>query len=208
MGIAHKLWEKKGQGYLKRRAGGRGKPKDTFLIVCEGEKTEPNYFKKFRVSSAKVHVLPTGANTDSLVEIAINIKRQMEKRKEQFNQIWCVLDKDSFPSQKFNRALQIAKNNNIKMAYSNQAFELWYILHFEYMPAGLNRSEYQNKLDKQIGKKYQKNDAEMFQILQDKQDVAIKNARKLLSQYDPHNPDQDNPSTTVHLLVEELNKFR
>ena len=37
---------------------------------------------------------------------------------------------------------------------------------------------------------------------------AIKNACKLLSIYEPHNPEKDNPCTTVHLLVEELNVIK
>jgi AAA15 family ATPase/GTPase len=36
---------------------------------------------------------------------------------------------------------------------------------------------------------------------------AIKHAKILLSSYDPHDPESDNPVTTVHLLVEELNQY-
>jgi hypothetical protein len=39
------------------------------------------------------------------------------------------------------------------------------------------------------------------------QSQAIKNSKRLLEQYNPPQPAIDNPSTTVHLLVEELNKF-
>ncbi|WP_205127438.1 MULTISPECIES: AAA family ATPase [Okeania] len=35
----------------------------------------------------------------------------------------------------------------------------------------------------------------------------VKAAEKLLEQHNPPNPVNDNPSTTVHLLVKELNKF-
>lgn len=47
----------------------------------------------------------------------------------------------------------------------------------------------------------------MYQKLLDKQAVAITNAVKLLETYHPQNPGKDNPSTTVHHLVIELNKF-
>ncbi|MCK9477837.1 MAG: RloB family protein [Candidatus Muirbacterium halophilum] len=48
----------------------------------------------------------------------------------------------------------------------------------------------------------------MYNILIDKQDNAIKNSKKLYSMYINHNnPQNNNPSTTVHLLIEELNKF-
>jgi hypothetical protein len=35
---------------------------------------------------------------------------------------------------------------------------------------------------------------------------VIGNAERLLAEYDPRDPERDNPSTTVHLLVRELNK--
>ena len=43
-----------------------------FLIICEGGKTEPNYFKKFpQPQNGSITVRGTGANTDSLMELAI-----------------------------------------------------------------------------------------------------------------------------------------
>ena len=195
------------QSSLQRRAGGRGRPKDTFLIVCEGKETEPNYFKAFRLSSATVWVYGVGFNTDSLVEEVIKEKKKASSFGIKFNQVWCVLDKDSFPSQNLNRALQLAKNNNIFIAYSNQSFELWYLLHFEFFHAGLPRATYISKLNAYLGGKYKKNSKEMYQMLLDKQPRGIENAERLLSIYNPPNPDQDDPSTNVHKLVIELNKF-
>jgi hypothetical protein len=46
----------------------------------------------------------------------------------------------------------------------------------------------------------------MYDDLLSLQSKAIKNAKKLLLSYDPHNPEADNPCTTVFKLVEELNK--
>ncbi len=58
-----------------------------------------------------------------------------------------------------------------------------------------------------MGESYEKNSDHMYKKLQYKQSTAIKNAENLLKQYDPPNPVNDNPSTTVHLLVQELNKY-
>jgi hypothetical protein len=46
----------------------------------------------------------------------------------------------------------------------------------------------------------------MYQELLDIQLMAIRNAERLLNSYDSFNPENNNPSTTVHKLVEELNK--
>lgn len=177
-------------------------PRDSFLIVCEGEKTEPNYFRAFRVVSAKVEVLGLGKNTRSLVEAAIE-----EKNKDQYDQVWCVFDRDSFPPDQFNAALTLAERNGMKVAYSNEAFEIWYLLHFHYYDAAMSRSDYCKKLSGLLGFEYKKNSPDMHENLLLRQEAAIKNAKRLLAQYNPPNPEEDNPSTTVFELVEELNKF-
>ena len=40
---------------------------ERFLIVCEGEKTEPLYFESFEVFSANIKVIGAAKNTESLV---------------------------------------------------------------------------------------------------------------------------------------------
>ena len=47
----------------------------------------------------------------------------------------------------------------------------------------------------------------MYEELKNLQENAIKNAKKLLKVRDPEMTGNHNPSTTVHLLVEELNKY-
>jgi hypothetical protein len=58
-----------------------------------------------------------------------------------------------------------------------------------------------------MGKKYKKKSYDMYEDLIDKQSDAIKHAEKLLDEYPIRNPEKDNPSTTVHMLVQELNKY-
>ncbi|KJU83898.1 hypothetical protein MBAV_003909 [Candidatus Magnetobacterium bavaricum] len=76
----------------------------TMLIVCEGEKTEPNYFKGFlrdlENSKIKVKIIGEGYNTVSLV------KRTMEIRGNEANycRVWVVFDRDSFKTQQFKNA--------------------------------------------------------------------------------------------------------
>ncbi len=55
--------------------------------------------------------------------------------------LWCVFDKDSFSDDNFNQAKKLAENNNIRPAYSNEAFELWYLLHFGYHQAATSRND-------------------------------------------------------------------
>ncbi|NER24920.1 MAG: RloB domain-containing protein [Symploca sp. SIO1C2] len=187
-------------GRLQRKKDTR-EERQRFLIVCEGRETETNYFAKFRVYKK---VVGLGRNPSNIVEAAKNLR---EKYKGDYDQIWCVFDRNSWQADDFNSAIRDAKKEKINVAYSNEAFELWYLLHFEFVNTGIPRKDYEKKLTKLLGYKYQKNSDSMYDDLIDRQETAIEHAENLLKQYDPHNPAKDNPSTTVHLLVQELNRF-
>lgn len=178
--------------------------KQRVLIVCEGAKTEPYYFKCFRVNRkiVEIEIKGLGKNTESLVKAAMELKA-----KESYDQVWCVFDRDSFTPRSFNSAFEIAKKHHIEIAYSNQAFELWYLLHFNYIDTATNRAEYRKLLTRYLGQKYEKNSETMYETLLSRQPDAIRNAQKLLATYTPSKPEKNNPSTTVHLLVIELNKL-
>ncbi len=192
---------KSGSNYTSRNVNTR-EVRQSFLIVCEGEQTEPNYFRSFDVN-ASVRVVGSGDNTMGVVEKAIELRED-----EEYDQVWCVFDRDSFPPERFNSALAKAKNKNINVAYSNEAFELWYLLHFNYYDTAISRHDYQKMLTELLDGKYQKNSKTMYEELESRQPDAIRNAKTLLlKQNYPANPAWDNPSTTVHLLVEQLNRF-
>ncbi|MEH1801435.1 MAG: RloB family protein [Nostoc sp.] len=191
------------RGYSTRKVNTR-EVKQRFLIVCEGAKTEPNYFRSFRVPKnvAEIDVQGLEENPSKLVKSAKELKKQGE-----YDQVWCVFDRDSWTIEDFKNAIKNAEAQGFKVAYSNEAFELWYVLHFEFLNTGIPRSDYLRKLTSLFGKTYQKNSETIYDELFERQAIAIKNAENLLKQYVPHIPAKDNPSTTVHLLVQELNKF-
>lgn len=189
---------------LQRKHASRS-AKKRILIVCEGKKTEPNYFKSFPITSVKVEIFGDGFNTKSLVVYAKKKSDQARREKLPYDQVWCVFDRDSFSPEQFNTAIHMAESYGFKTAYSNEAFELWYILHFEYLTTGLNRDRYKEKLTQHFEKEYKKNSLDMYDILLSRQDVALKNAKRLFATHVNLTPADMKPSTTVHLLVEELN---
>ena len=83
-------WKKRRDSF-KRPIGKRGKPKDRILIVCGGEKTEPNYFTSFRVSSADVKVIGFAYDPLKLVNSTIYLRDKAQKDDEAFQQVWCVM---------------------------------------------------------------------------------------------------------------------
>lgn len=199
------------------------KEKDSFLIICEGKNTEPDYFNHFRLRSAKIKTVGEGYNTLSLVERAAQFVEAEKRRGSYYNQVWCVFDKDDFDDKQFNSAIAKAENNyNFKVAYSNQSFEYWLILHFnDHQGGAMNRKDYDKKLNTYLkpfkveydGNGDKKISVAFFDVLQSKekssdkksrQDKAIERAEKTYSALDNENPAKEESSTKVFLLVREI----
>ena len=194
---------------LSRRQGVR-EIKQSFLIVCEGEKTEPDYFKAFRMTAATVKAVGQAMNTMTLVSKAISIREADQKRKKVYDQCWVVFDKDDFPAKDFNQAIQFAEKNGFRVAYSNQAFEYWFLLHYNLYTGAIHRNQYKDMLTKLTGIPYSKSEgygAVMYNLLLSRQQQAINNAETVLAEISHGNPAEEESSTTVQRLVIELNKF-
>lgn len=194
-----------------------------FLIVCEGEKTEPNYFESLKndlpkgvLTSCRIDIEGTGRNTISLVEESIKIKDRLEDQTSlSIDKIWVVFDRDSFEPDNFNEAVNLCKNSSpeIGCAWTNEAFELWYLLHFHYYNTAINREMYQKLIEANLKPllgnqyEYKKNSAEMYNYLKENGslELAIKFATKLEREFeDKFDFANHNPCTKVHHLVAEL----
>jgi hypothetical protein len=183
------------------------------LILCEDEKSARLYFKGFKLDKRRVEVLAIGSgmNTDSLVQKAIDLKEKAAQYGEPFNEIWCVFDRDSFPAQNFNRAFQLADNHGIFVAWANEAFEIWYLLHFNYHDTGISRADYGGRLSARLGCEYDKADDQIYARLESHQGAAMKHAQRLERHWvemGGYNRENANPSTNIHKLVEFLNEFK
>ena len=189
------------RNYRARRSD-RQETIQRFLIVCEGEKTEPSYLGSFRGPALVLDIRGFGINPRKLVDKALELGEEGE-----YEQVWCVFDRDECDVGDFNSALNRARSQEINVAYSNQAFELWYMLHYDFHNTAIPRQDYRRKLSKSLGREYRKNDPNMYDLLSSLQETAIQNAERLLGQYSPPFPAADDPSTTVHKLVKELNRF-
>jgi hypothetical protein len=177
------------------------------LIVCEGSKTEPNYFKAFPENHRvydEIDIHGTGYNTVSLVRKAIQLRNEAQKNRKPYQEVWCVFDRDSFPWEFFCEAITLAKHEKIRCAYSIEAFEIWYLLHFNYCDTALSRTQYKEKLTAALGTKYLKNDTQMYERLKNRQNEAIQNAKKLHAFQGNKTISNQDPITTVFELVEKL----
>lgn len=184
-----------------------------FLIVCEGKQTEPNYFKALTKGIESIHceIRGKGKNTKSLVKEAITLKANND-----FDKIWVVFDKDEVPDNYFNDAIKKAEKNGIECAWSNAAFELWFLYHFENVTAQLLRKDYQKELSRAVNKsgkynkkskyQYDKTDTENFSIMTSygSQENAILWAENQSKKFSDNNYANHNPCTMVFKLVKQL----
>ena len=193
------------------------KQRDTFYIITNGEQTETNYFKLLK-SRRSIYNVKIEFQNDEPLELV----NHAEKYLDAANQVWCVFDIDY--THKDNRlvpALNKATKIGVNIAYSNMAFEVWLISHFEKCEKILGTKDHTQILNeylKTMGYKnvYSKADTEMLKkYFIPLYTTAIENAKVVyqklvkahLEKYGPNSkfPIWDwNSSTTVYKLVEAL----
>jgi RloB-like protein len=190
-----------------------------FLIVTEGVKTEPHYFESLKRAIPRhavqhIDIKGAGDNTYRVVKLA---KETREKSLRHYDEVWAVFDRDSFPAEHFNQAIQQAKSWGIETAWTNEAFELWYLLHFQFVQNGMSREQYRPFLERELTQRmgqpftYQKNRADMYDLLQQYGDEkrAIEWAKQLESHFEGETDyANQNPCTKVHVLINALNLLR
>ena len=216
-GELEKVKQKRGRGKSPQRRKKNVRERQVrFLIVREGTKTEPNYFRALIRDNTStvidVEIWGEGQGASDLVDKAVKIKESLEKRNAMsFDRVWVVFDKDDRTD--FNKAIDKANKLGFKSAWSNESFELWFCLHFEYLNTPIGRSDYIKKLEGFFSKgkgdnnfKYKKGSSDIYELLKayGNEDSAKAHAKNLRALYDDDNYAEHNPCTMVDILVEEL----
>lgn len=220
---------------FKREKDRKSKIPD-IIIACEDSVSSPTYFGlivekliKQRLITQDSFVIANHnhSNPSGVLEDLKKHTCDNGKTYKDFEHKWIVIDRDAkrvngggHGREDFNKALQSAKKLKVEVAYSNDSFELWYLLHFTYRNTAILRDDTLNEVIKKLKAKNPHKFAKLnkdnikqenftkliFDELTSLREIAIKNAKKLLASYGfEHNPENDNPSTKVHLLVGVLN---
>ena len=203
--------KKKPSGRPKNgRSTSQGPTKRKYLIVCEGE-TERNYFKNFNRPWHRLTVVNFPRSPYALVQTAI-----AKAANSGFFQVWVVFDLDYTPSkgdrqfEEFTDTLRLAEKHGIYVAYSIDAFELWFRLHYELVTTPIHRQQLYTDLNKRWEIDYEKDGktADIYTRLDGDPEAslpaAIERAQLIMEQH-PDFTVKDRPSlTTVHHLVQNL----
>ena len=198
------------RGYKPRKRGIR-EPRKVYMIVCEGEKTEPIYFKRYRTRYSNLEIKTPNSKSTDPRNLARFAKEQINKEGLDLRNgdvIWCVFDCDENTNDAISQACKIA-GKDVKICLSNPNFELWFLLHFNLIVSKLERSEVIDKLKEYIPK-YDKT-LDVYDLLLNNRSIAIDNAKKLNGLHKKGEIKlisvESNPSTQVYRIVEEILKI-
>jgi len=202
----------------KRESGRRVRvtpTKPVIIVVCDGAKTEPIYFRNFKSRDKLFHVkvVSSGKNYQDLIKKGLLESNGVESVCD----VWCVSDVDADPNTPHN---EIFKNQQLKefekqahkhgfqIVLSNPCFELWYLLHFAYSTSNMpTYKSVEQKLSANLsGYNKTKN---YFGELTGRMDEAISNAKKLRKHHEGIGINDfacvaTNPYTDVWKLVEKV----
>ncbi len=192
-----------------------------YLIVCEGTKTEPHYFRELlddlTIRTQLVRIAPNdGVSPDRVVAHALALYEDDAASGDAYDTVYCVFDRDRHTT--FDASVQRTKDLNgagipLVAITSTPCFEIWLLLHFGYTdhpfhPAGKKSVGDQVvaalKVKKGFGK-YGKGQKGIYAQLKDNLGDALDNADQLRRHCAATG--STNPATDIDKLVLALRKL-
>ena len=183
---------------------------DRVLIVCEGKKTEPNYFNEirsnYRLSATHVEIVQCSIGT-APIQIVEDAKQRFRESKK-YDRVYCVFHRDDHKS--FQDALNTARSLNNKMKNdegrlipfsaipSIPCFELWLLIHFQPLLREENRDSVFAFLKQELPS-YEKGARDTFARTKDNLYTAYSNAEAIRQRRVQTN--SENPYTDIDIVV-------
>jgi len=206
------------QDRAKQRVYDQVEERQYFLVLTNGEVTEKVYFERFRDRLHKgmlFNVEFKNKSPDGLYKVA---ERRLKNQNIVYDEIWVIFDKDDFDC--FEETVNTLSNDKkFNVAFSNECFEIWLLLHFGEVNAMHRDAASQlltDKVNSHSSRKYQKSQLKQGTHIHDVLDIvenfgsrpdAIERAIDLQGTKDDITFCHDNPSTTVYKLVEKLDEI-
>jgi RloB-like protein len=190
-------------------------PNRRYLIVCEGTKTEPHYFREFlddlRIRPQIVRVAPNdGVSPDRVVAHALNLYIEDASEGDAYDSVYCVFDRDKHTT--FDAAAQRTKDLSaagkpLIAITSTPCFEVWLLLHFGYTDQPFHAAGAKSVGDQVVTmlkakpcfEKYGKGQKGIYVALKDKLDDALNHAEQLRKHGKASG--SVNPATDIDKLV-------
>lgn len=209
MGTDNLFQKRKAKSYERKpenRAAGK-----RLLIVCEGSKTEPHYFKELRhdlrLQTADVMVCGKECGSDP-ASVYSYAQKLYEEESCLYDYVYCVIDTDDHKT--LEKTLEQIKRKGTPYIpiVSSPCFEFWLILHHT-----LHQKSFHPTSKKSIGesvesalkkfdKAYAKGKPGVWIRYKSKLQDAISNAKVVYKKAQATG--NKNPSTEIHIVVETM----
>ena len=191
--------------------------RNRFYILTNGKETEKNYFEliKCKKSIYNVKIEYHNDSPYKLVKYGTTLCDA--------NQVWCVFDIDNTMDEKsLIPALELASESNIQIAFSNMAFEVWLLSHFDKIERNMDNKQLIREMNNLLKKKlsldleYDKADKDLLKkYFIPSYKTATENAKIVHQKYiaaheKKHHGNKDyriwewNSCTNVYKLIEAL----
>lgn len=171
---------------------------DRILIVTEGSKTEPNYFREIRTAyrlhaaSVEVRYSELGTAPVQVVQYAEELFKHGDSHKNitarAFEKVYVVFDRDDhlsyYEALRLTNSIDGSLKNDLRQRVSFKAvasipnFELWLLLHYEDIQAPIHRINVLHRLKQHIPN-YDKGMRNVFAITRENLHVATNRAKNL-----------------------------
>jgi hypothetical protein len=201
----------------------RGQPTreryDRILIVCEGKKTEPNYFREIRqearISTLDICILHCQEGTQPLQ--VVNFAEAEFNKTKRFEKVFAVFDRDDHITYANAIAKAGALSSNAKLVndegkqiifkaiVSVPCFELWLLLHYVDIQAYFHRDIILRRLRSHIVN-YEKGQKGLYKLTQDLLTIATERAKHLRTRFS-HLPGNE-AYTDIDELVDILRSIK
>lgn len=189
-----------------------------FYILTNGRETEKNYFDLIKSKKSIFDVKVEYQNSNP-----VQLVRYASQYLQEANQVWCVFDIDNnFNDGTLIQAIKLAEETGVQIAYSNIAFEVWLLSHYQKVESSYDNTRLIRQMDKllrdelRLNRDYDKSDKELLKrYFLPRLDEAIVNS-KVIYQRKVKQHEQEylgnknyniwewNSSTNVFLLIEAL----
>jgi hypothetical protein len=107
-----------------------------FVIVCEGAKTEIEYFENFQlIEQQRIKIVPVAPHDNKsapmwVLNKAVEVEKDLNLK--EYDQLWIVTDKDRWSFDELNTIQSECVNKeNWKFVVSNPCFEVWLHAHVQ-----------------------------------------------------------------------------
>ena len=180
-------------------------------IVCEGLKTEPNYFNGWLKDIGYVAANPAFKARDNSPRGVVKEAKKVYKDALRLRippekiHVWAVFDRDGHAG--IPEAIDEANNSKIQFAFSYVCFEFWVLLHYTRTTRSFaNCNEVISFIKENHDPDYGKSN-DHFTRLKDSINIALSNGEWLLNtfwQFDSRPIWEKNPYSNVHEMMNQI----